>query len=91
MSLNAQYKCFALLLISGLVAAAIPVESGEPSWDDGNLIANGRFESHETSELPDGWSIPGPRRVRQTWRVPLENEIEREARRWLAPDTTGGQ
>ena len=30
-------------------------------------------------------SAPGPRRVRQTWRVPLEGEIEREARRWLAP------
>ena len=26
-------------------------------------------------------SAPGPRRVRQTWRVPLEGEIEREARR----------
>jgi hypothetical protein len=34
-------------------------------------------------------SAPGPRRVRQTWRVPLEGEIEREARRWLAPDATG--
>jgi hypothetical protein len=36
-------------------------------------------------------SAPGPRRVRQTWRVPLQGEIEREARRWLAPDATGGQ
>lgn len=34
-------------------------------------------------------SAPGPRRVRQTWRVPLEGEIEREARRWLVPDATG--
>jgi len=31
-------------------------------------------------------SAPASRRVRQTWRVPLEEEIAREARRWYEPD-----
>src|SRR5262245_11105813 len=63
MFLNAQRRCVALLLVSGLVAASTGADAGESSWDEGNLIANGRFESSGADELPEGWAIVAPNKA----------------------------
>src|SRR5262249_43029428 len=60
---NARNQCLALLLVSGLVPAAASAAEGETSWDEGNLIANGRFPSKGTDELPEGWTVVAPNRA----------------------------
>jgi len=65
-----------------------------------NIVDSQRDEEHRMlvatldlsrSPSPHWWggpmlSAPAARRVRQTWRVPLEEEIAREARRWHEPE-----
>jgi predicted amidohydrolase len=60
MFLAAHSQCLALILVGGLVVASSPAESAEKSWDEGNIIAHGRFESSGTGELPDGWIVVAP-------------------------------
>ena len=60
---NARNQCLALFLVSGLIPAAVPAAGGETSWDEGNLIANGRFASRGTGELPEGWTVVAPNRA----------------------------
>lgn len=63
MFLIARNLCHALLLIGGFVVAAAPISAGEISWDEGNLIANGRFDSKSALELPDGWTVVAPNKA----------------------------
>ena len=60
---GARNRCLALLLISGLVPAAVSAAEGETSWDEGNLVANGRLTSQGTGELPDGWTVVAPNKA----------------------------
>lgn len=63
MFLSGRNQCLALLLAGGLVAAAAPAVAAETSWDEGNLIANGCFESRKTLDLPDGWTVVAPNKA----------------------------
>ena len=60
---NGRNQCLALLLVSGFVPAAASAAEGETSWDEGNLIANGRFASKGTGELPEGWTVVAPNKA----------------------------
>lgn len=60
---NARNQCVALLLVVGLASTAFSAPKGETSWDDGNLIANGRFASRGAGDLPDGWTIVAPNKA----------------------------
>src|SRR5262245_35233448 len=60
---SARRQCLALLVVGGLAAAAVPADAGEISSDEGNLIANGRFESSGSAELPDGWTVVAPNKA----------------------------
>jgi len=63
MFVRARSQCLALLFVGSLVAAAIPATAGDTAWDKGNLIANGRFETSDTAELPDGWTVVAPNKA----------------------------
>src|SRR5262249_15938605 len=63
MILSARNQCLALIMGGGLIVAATPAGAGEKSWDEGNLIANGRFESKGKTELPDEWTVVAPNKA----------------------------
>src|SRR5580765_4463026 len=73
MSLTSRNQYLALLVACGLVCTAATANAGEPSWDEGNLIANGRFASTESGELPDGWTVVTPNKALGPQFVPLRD------------------